>query len=134
MKQMTKIKENIIKSNKCADALKAQGYILWGCFNDPDFKVRIEKDGIMLVYKDYIEAHSHLIVNKFHNGDLSFEIEKIKSFDAPISISKEYDANLDYPFAIDVEDNSYFYPEQKERDEDYEKLKLIVPQFSFVEL
>jgi hypothetical protein len=56
------------------------------------------------------------------------------SFDAPISISKEYDSNLDYPYAIDVEDCSYWYAEQKERDEDYQKLKLFVPQFSFVEL
>ncbi len=67
----------------------------------------------------------------FNNGDLNFEIEKIKSFDAPISISKEFDSNLDYPYAIDIEDSSYFYPEQEERDEDYEKLKTVVPQFSF---
>lgn len=125
------LKDYIHRSNECADELKAQGYILWGCFNDPEHNVRVEKDGVILVYKNYIEAHSHLIIDKFHNGDLSFDIEKIMSFDAPISISKEYDSNLDYPYAIDVEDGSYFYPEQKERDEDYQKLKLIVPQFSF---
>lgn len=131
MKQMTKFKEYVTESNKCATELEKHGYLLWGCFNDPEDNVHIEKNGVILVYKNYIEAHSHLIINKFHNGDLSFEIEKIMSFDTPISISKEYDKNLDYPYAIDVEDGSYFYAEQKKRDEDYQKLKLIVPQFSF---
>lgn len=71
---------------------------------------------------------------EFNNGDLSFDIEKIESFDVPITVSKEYDSNLDYPFAIDVEDTSYWYAEQEERDADFEKLKSIVPKFSFVEL
>ena len=71
---------------------------------------------------------------KFNNGDLSFDIEKIESFDVPITVSKEYDSNLDYPFAIDVEDTSYWYAEQEERDADFEKLKSFVPKFSFVEL
>jgi len=70
----------------------------------------------------------------FNNGDLSFDIEKIESFDVPITVSKEYDSNLDNPFAIDVEDTSYWYAEQEERDADFEKLKSIVPKFSFVEL
>jgi len=71
---------------------------------------------------------------EFNNGDLSFDIEKIESFDVPITVSKEYDSNLDYPFAIDVEDTSYWYAEQEERDADFEKLKYILPKFSFVEL
>ena len=71
---------------------------------------------------------------KFNNGDLTFDIEKIESFDAPITIAKAFDDNLDYPFALDVEDSSYFYATQKERDEDFKKLKSIVPRFSFVEL
>ncbi len=71
-------------------------------------------------------------LEKFKNGDLNFDIEKIKSFDVPIVVAKAYDKNLDYPFAIDVEDNSYFYAEQKERDEDFEKLKTVIPHFSFV--
>ena len=71
---------------------------------------------------------------KFNNADLSFDIEKIESFDVPITISKGYDSNLDYPFAIDVEDTSYWYAEREERDVDFEKLKSIVPKFSFVEL
>lgn len=75
-----------------------------------------------------------MIPFKFNNGDLSFDIEKIKSFDAPITVAKSFDANLDYPFALDIEDSSYWYAEQKERDEDFEKLKSIVPRFSFVSL
>jgi hypothetical protein len=71
---------------------------------------------------------------KFNNGDLTFDIEKIESFDVPITIAKAFDDNLDYPFAIDVEDTSYFYATQKERDEDFKKLKSIVPKFSFVEI
>ena len=71
---------------------------------------------------------------KFNNGDLSFDIQKIESFDVPITVAKSFDSNLDYPFALDVEDSSYWYAEQKERDEDFEKLKSIVPKFSFVEL
>lgn len=61
---------------------------------------------------------------KFNNGDLSFDIEKIKSFDVPITVAKSFDTNLDYPFALDIEDSSYWYAEQKERDEDFEKLLL----------
>lgn len=67
----------------------------------------------------------------FNNDDLSFGIKKIKAFDAPISISKEFDNNLEYPYAIDVEDESYFYSSCEERDEDYEILRGVVPQFSF---
>jgi hypothetical protein len=62
---------------------------------------------------------------EFNNRDLSFDIEKIESFDVPITVSKEYDHNLDYPFAIDVEDTSYWYAEQEERNADFEKLKYI---------
>jgi hypothetical protein len=69
---------------------------------------------------------------KFNNGDLSWDIKKIKNFDAPITISKSYDDNLDYPFGIDVEDSSYWYAEQKDRDEDFRNLKKVVPKFSFV--
>lgn len=71
---------------------------------------------------------------KFNNGDLSFDIQKIESFDIPITVAKSYDSNLDYKFALDVEDTSYWYAEEKKRDEDFEKLKSIVPRFSFVEL
>ena len=70
----------------------------------------------------------------FNNSQLTFDVERIQNFDVPITVAKAFDSNLDYPFAIDVEDESYFYPEQAERDEDFERLKSIVPKFSFVEL
>jgi len=61
----------------------------------------------------------------FNNNDLSFELEKIQEFDTPL-ITKAFDDNLDNPFAIDVEDSSYWYPTEKERDEDFETLKLVL--------
>lgn len=70
----------------------------------------------------------------FNNSDLEFAIEKIVSFDVPITVAKAFDANLDYPYAIDVEDGSFFYPDAESRDADFNKLKAIVPYFSFVEL
>ena len=71
---------------------------------------------------------------KFNNADLEFSIDKIQSFDVPITVAKAFDDNLDYPYAIDVEDESFFYISQVERDTDFDKLKSVVPQFSFVEL
>lgn len=62
----------------------------------------------------------------FNNGDLSFDLEKIERFDVPVIISKEYDQNLDYPFAIDVADSSYWYAEQEKRNEDFKRLKAIM--------
>ena len=70
----------------------------------------------------------------FNNRDLSFDIQKIKSFDVPITVAKSYDPTFDYPHALDVENTTYWYAEEKERDEDFEKLKLVVPKFFFVEL
>jgi hypothetical protein len=61
-----------------------------------------------------------------HNGDLNNDLEKIfsnqESFESDeqkMAVSKEVDFNLDYPYAIDVEDESYFYANEKERNEDY---------------
>jgi hypothetical protein len=60
---------------------------------------------------------------RFHNGDLDFEIDKIKSFVSHTSITVNEDYNLDYPFILDVEDSSYFYADKLDRDSDYIKLK-----------
>jgi len=65
----------------------------------------------------------------FNNQDLTFDMEKIKSFDTPIKMGVSYDANLDYPFAIDIEDTSYWYAKQEERDKDFEKLKSNIKAF-----
>jgi hypothetical protein len=60
---------------------------------------------------------------RFHNGDLNFEINKIKSFDCHVDITVYEDNNLDCPFILDVEDSSYFYADKLERDSDFLKLK-----------
>lgn len=71
---------------------------------------------------------------KFNNSDLQFSIDRIQSFDVPITVAKAYDENLDYPYAIDVEDESFFYLFPFERDADFDKLKKLIPKLSFVEL
>jgi hypothetical protein len=67
----------------------------------------------------------------FNNNDLNFEIEKIKSFDPPITVSKEIELDFDCPYALDIADHTYWYAEQAERDADYEQLKTICPNFSY---
>lgn len=42
-------------------------------------------------------------------------------------IEKAEDFNLDYPYAIDFECDSLFYPTREERDETYDLLLRIVP-------
>tara|TARA_R110001592_G_scaffold262565_1_gene527650 strand:- start:27463 stop:27828 length:366 start_codon:yes stop_codon:yes gene_type:complete len=69
----------------------------------------------------------------FHSVTLKFDFEKMQSFDAPITVTKAFDDFLTRPFAIDVEDTSYFYANADERDEDFENLKSVFPQFSFVD-
>jgi len=73
-------------------------------------------------------------MRNFNNGDLNFDIEKIISFDVPITVAKTFDGNLDYPYALDVEDESFFYPDAESRDYDFNLLKEMIPRFSFVEL
>jgi hypothetical protein len=66
------------------------------------------------------------IDNKIYNGDLRFDIGKIKGLDQPVTISKGHDHNLDSPYAIDVRDTSYWYAEEEDRDSDFDKLRSIV--------
>ena len=63
------------------------------------------------------------------NGDLNFDLDKIKCNQESIendinkmAISKEEDFNLEFPYLIDVEDTSYCYATEEERDNDYEEL------------
>jgi hypothetical protein len=67
-----------------------------------------------------------------NNGDLSFDLDKIKSFDAPITVSKSFDSNLDNKYAINIEDTSYWYSEETDRDRDFEDLKLLLTEFTFI--
>jgi hypothetical protein len=109
---------------KVNDGIHRQEVIQW--FNENNIDYFNMSDLDMYIY--YIEKNTM----KFNNGDLNFDLQKILSFDTPITVSKNYDSNLDYPFALDVEDTSYWYSEQKERDEDFEKLKLVIPIFTFI--
>jgi hypothetical protein len=72
---------------------------------------------------------SHKTIELMTNGDLNFDLDKIKwnqeSIENDITkmaISKEEDFNLDFPYLIDVEDTSYSYTTEEERDNDYEEL------------
>lgn len=63
------------------------------------------------------------------NANLNFDLDKIKFIQESIetdltkvSILKTEDFNLDYPYIIDVEDNSYFYSEEEERNGDFDLL------------
>lgn len=71
---------------------------------------------------------------KFHNDDLTFDISDIQSFDVPITVAKSFDDDMDNKFALDVEDSSYWYANENDRDNDFELLKTIVPQFSFIHI
>ena len=73
---------------------------------------------------------------KFHNGDLGMDLEKIISNveslywnNEIIAYGKIYDEFLDYPYEILVEDNSYFYAEEKERDEDLKTLSELISNY-----
>ena len=72
-----------------------------------------------------------IIMARLKNEDLAFEMESILSMDLPIVLSLEYDANLDYPFAIDIEDNSYFYANEAERNSDYINLYQLLQPLGF---
>jgi len=68
-----------------------------------------------------------------NNVDLKFDIDKILSIQdsietdsTKVAVNKTEDFNLDYPYAIDVEDSSYFYVTEYERDIDYETLLKIL--------
>lgn len=63
------------------------------------------------------------------NKDLEFDLDKIiwnqDSIETDLTkmaVSKEEDFNLDFPYLIDVEDISYSYANEEERDLDYDLL------------
>ena len=67
---------------------------------------------------------------KILNNDLKFDIDKIAEMN-DITISLSYDENLEYPFALDVADSSYFYHNKKDCKTDYSTLKKLFPMFNF---
>lgn len=69
----------------------------------------------------------------FHSSDLAWDIDKI--FDNQdsieldnnlLAVAKSYDDNLHNPYALDVEDSSYFYENRHHRNFDYEMLKFVL--------
>jgi len=69
----------------------------------------------------------------FYNYDLRLDLDKIfqsakelKSEGIKMLIVVSEDKNLDFPFGIDVEDNSYWYDFKKSRDLDLIKIKKLV--------
>ena len=68
---------------------------------------------------------------KFSNTDLQFAIERLRSFDPPITVTKATDENLENCFAIDVEDQSFWYENESDRDSDFEKLRAVLTEFTF---
>lgn len=121
--------ENIIK-------IQTEQLQHWKTILQPDvfeiLKAHATKDNDSVEYWDNIVRGNSLgnfIANfkdsqlNFLNGDLNFDLDKIKSYDSDITVSKTCDFNLDYPFAIDVEDGSYFYAKESHRDYDFLLLK-----------
>jgi hypothetical protein len=66
-----------------------------------------------------------------NNGDLRNDWAKHQSADE-IKISREHDAdvNEDYPYILTINDSSYFYANQKERNEDYDIAKKILKKLA----
>lgn len=58
------------------------------------------------------------------NGNLAFELEKIKCYDKPKVKKQEFQNDVHgIVFTIEVNDSSYFYGSKKERDKDLATLK-----------
>ena len=68
---------------------------------------------------------------KLDNNDLKHDLPKIKEFDSEITVAKSEDFNLEYPYAIDVEDTSYWYVNENERDIDFDCLREILDKENF---
>ncbi|HKK62488.1 MAG TPA: hypothetical protein VJ951_08005 [Bacteroidales bacterium] len=68
----------------------------------------------------------------FNNNNLASDFSEIKNFEPPVTISKSYNPNLYMPFVIYIGSKLYFYASQKDHDEDFERLKTIVPKFYFI--
>ncbi len=73
-----------------------------------------------------------------NNHDLKNDIPKIiqmmneieDTWHGKMAVVKNKDMGLPYPHCIDVEDTAYFYPTEKERDEDFDALNVILTKYS----
>ena len=93
-----------------------------------------EPSKIKAVYDTCIQFVKWYETNKFifNNGDLNMDIEMIKLFDAPITVQMTEEPTFDCPYALDIEDRSYWYANEKDCVADYNKLKEVCPHFTFV--
>ena len=60
----------------------------------------------------------------FNNVDLGIDLENIKEMrlNGDCAIESNEDFNLGYSYCIDVEDESYWYANEEERNEDLKRL------------
>ena len=56
------------------------------------------------------------------NGDLSRDLEKIKDYHRPKTVKSSFENDGETTYTIEVLDNSYFYVNETDRDEDFRKL------------
>ena len=82
-----------------------------------------ELDGFAFVF--YTNENNFI----WQNGDLGNAIPSlvemmhdVESDTNKLAVSREFDENLEVPYAIDVEDKSFFYNTKEERDIDYAEL------------
>lgn len=76
-----------------------------------------------------VELYNHLTdyrVTQLTNSQLRFDVEKIKSYDRPIAIETEVDNNFDDPYTLEINDNSYFYTNEQDRNNDFDLIKKIL--------
>ena len=59
---------------------------------------------------------------KFLNSDLSRDLEKIKDYHRPKLVKSSFENEGETTHTIEVLDNSYFYVNETDRDEDFRKL------------
>lgn len=79
----------------------------------------------------YIKTYENFKYNdiSFNNTQLHFDFEKIQRYniDDVRYISKDYDEEMEpYPYIIDILDDSYYYTDEDERDEDYKILEIYI--------
>jgi len=67
------------------------------------------------------------------NGDLARDLEKIKGFDKP-KVKKDAFESEDVTFTIEVNDESYFYANKEDRDNDFKTLKLFLSGKPFLQV
>lgn len=79
-------------------------------------------------------------VNGFYNNELGFDVERLmdNAYSKLSSLNIEKDELIDIDFTtnkevieytIEVEDSSYSYTNENKRNEDYERLKFMLPNF-----